>query len=252
MKALWVVIAGCSRAAVIGQPGDTAIVDVTLVPMTSDAELPHQTVVIRGDAIVAIAPASATLAREVKAIDGRGKWLMPGLADMHVHTWRPEDLTMFVAAGVTTIRNMWGTPLHLAWRRQIAAGRLFGPTIITSGNLIDGKPAAWPGSFELEDPGQADSLVTTEQAAGYDFVKVVNKLTRPAYEALVHAAEAHHRDVAGHVPWAEGLAGVLAAHQHSVEHLDGVLDVLVPNPAQLPAAEDDAWVPFVLANADLA
>src|SRR5262249_55123019 len=85
--------------------------------------------------------ASVQLPRGVTVIDGAGKWLMPGLADMHVHTWYDDDLTLFVAAGVTTIRNMWGVPQHLAWRAQVARGERVGPTRITPGPPSDGGPA---------------------------------------------------------------------------------------------------------------
>src|SRR5204862_52882 len=103
-----------------------------------------QTVIVRGDKIAAIAPADRV---EIRAgatrVDGTGKWLMPGLADMHVHTWSEGDLTMFVAAGVTTVRNMWGSEQHLAWRKEIAAGTRFGPTIVTTSPILDGDPPIW-------------------------------------------------------------------------------------------------------------
>jgi len=115
------------------QPGDTAITDVAVVPMSSDGVLAHHTVVIRGDRIVAVAPTAAVVLPDgITVIDGAGKWLMPGLADMHVHTWVDDDLTMFLAAGVTTVRNMWGIPQHLTWRSQIARGERLGPTIIST------------------------------------------------------------------------------------------------------------------------
>ena len=77
---------------------------------------------------------------------------------MHVHTWCDDDLALFVAAGVTTIRNMWGVPQHLAWRSQIARGERLGPTIVTAGAMIDGDPPDWAGSIVLTNPddGRAD------------------------------------------------------------------------------------------------
>jgi imidazolonepropionase-like amidohydrolase len=71
-------------------------------------------------------------------IDRAGRWLMPGLADMHVHTWVDDDLTMFVAAGVTTVRNMWASRSTSRCGREIARGEVLGPTIVTAGALIDG------------------------------------------------------------------------------------------------------------------
>lgn len=249
--AVWVLAVAASCAAgpggpaaptppapspIAARPGDTAITDVTVVPMTGDDVLAHHTVVIRGDRIVAVAPnARVALPAGTTVIAGSGRWLMPGLADMHVHTWRDDDLTMFLAAGVTTIRNMWGIEQHLAWRSQIARGERLGPTIVTAGPLIDGDPPDWPGSVVLLRAEDADAIVAAQKAAGYDFLKSVNQLSRAAYEALAAAAERHGMVLAGHVPYAVGLDGVLAAHQRSIEHLDHWLAALVPPGASLPA-----------------
>ncbi len=237
-------------------PGDLAITDVTVVPMSPtsrDGELAHQTVIVRGDRIASIvAAASITLPAGVTAIDGRGKWLMPGLADMHVHTWRDDDLTMFLAAGVTTIRNMWGSPQQLLWRSQIANGERLGPTIVTAGNMIDGDPPDWPGSTVLTNPADAERIVAAQQAAGYDFVKSVNQLSRPAYDALVAAVKRHGMTLAGHVPYAVGVDGALAAGQRSIEHLDGYLAALVPPGTALPPLDaSEARDRAVLAALDL-
>ncbi|HET7505207.1 MAG TPA: hypothetical protein VFK02_29515, partial [Kofleriaceae bacterium] len=244
-------------------PGDLAITDVTVVPMSRDGELEHQTVVVRRDRIVAIRPAaSLEVPPGIKTIDGRGKWLMPGLADMHVHTWNETDLTLFVAAGVTTVRNMSGSEQHLAWRSQIASGERLGPTIVTAGPIIDGDPPVWPGSAVLVDPADADKLVAEQKAKGYDFLKPYARLSKPAYEALAAAAARHGMALEGHVPGAVGLSGVLAARQHSIEHLDGWLLAMVPDGVRLPddggmqhklraalPRLDDARLPALIAQA---
>lgn len=241
-----------SSPAFVARPGDLAIADVSVVPMTSDGVLAHHTVVIRGDRIVAVAPgASVQLPRGVTVIDGAGKWLMPGLADMHVHAWYDDDLTLFVAAGVTTIRNMWGVPQHLAWRAQVARGERLGPTIVTAGALIDGAPPDWAGSVVLATPEDAEPLVVAQKAAGYDFLKPVSRLAPAEYRALAAAGERHGMVLAGHVPVDVGLEGVLAARQRSIEHLDGYLSALVPPGVPLPAVDDDpAWMRAVLAGLD--
>jgi hypothetical protein len=272
-RSLWVLLVACSCTAgpdgpaspagagsaarrsppVAVRPGDIAITDVSVVPMSSDGVLAHHTVVIRGDRIVTVAPSAAVGLRDgITVIDGKGKWLMPGLADMHVHTWYEDDLTMFLAAGVTTVRNMWGVPQHLAWRSQIARGERLGPTIVTAGALIDGDPPDWPGSIVLTGPGDADRLVTEQKAAGYDFLKPVEHLSRAAYEALAAAGKRHGMALCGHVSIAMGLEGVLAAHQRSIEHLDGYLAALVPRGAKLPPIDDYMpWLRAVLSRLDL-
>jgi len=235
------------------RPGDIAITDVSVVPMSSDGVLAHHTVVVRGDRIVAVAPSAAVrLPDGITVVDGKGKWLMPGLADMHVHTWYEDDLTMFLAAGVTTVRNMWGVPQHLAWRSQIARGQRLGPTIITAGGLIDGDPPEWPGSIVLSDPADADRLVTAQKAAGYDFLKPVGRLSRAAYEALAAAGKRHGMVLSGHVATAVGLEGALSAHQRSIEHLDGYLRALIRRGVRLPPDDDSvAWLRTLLSGLDL-
>jgi hypothetical protein len=233
-------------------PGDTAFVDVAVVPMSSDGVLAHHTVVIRGDRIVAIAPSARVVVPDgTTVIDGAGKWLMPGLADMHVHTWSEDDLTMFLAAGVTMIRNMWGVEQHLTWRSQIARGDRLGPTIFTAGSLIDGEPPDWPGSVVLTNPADADQLVIAQKAAGYDFLKPVSRLSREAYAALAAAGKRHGMVLAGHVPLPGGLEDVLAARQRSVEHLFGYLEALVPPGAPLPSPDDtQPWTRALLSRID--
>jgi imidazolonepropionase-like amidohydrolase len=221
--------------------GVVAITHATVVPMVGDGVLADHTVVVRGDRIVALAPSGELeVPAEATVIDGTGKWLMPGLADMHVHIWNQDDLTLFLAAGVTTVRNMFGERRHLVWRSHIARGEWIGPTIVTAGPLIDGEPPVWPGSTVLDDPADADRVVTEQQAAGYDFLKPYARLSQNAYAALAAAARRHGMALAGHVPHAVGLAGVLAAGQRSIEHLDGWMyamagDAAFPRQRALPS-----------------
>jgi imidazolonepropionase-like amidohydrolase len=154
-----------------------AFVDVSIVPMDADHVLEHKTVLIRGDRIAAFGPAASTpIPDGATRIDGHGKWLMPGLVDMHVHLDDADDGTLYVANGVTTIRNMWGTPQTLATRADYAAGRALGPTVYTTGPILDGKPVVWPGSIAIENAEEAEKEVADEKAAGYDFVKVYSRL----------------------------------------------------------------------------
>jgi hypothetical protein len=220
--------------------------------MSSDGALAHHTVVVRGDRIVAVGPAAELVPPAgTTVIAGAGTWVMPGLADMHVHTFTDNDLTLFLAAGVTTVRNLYGSEQHLQWRSQIEHGEKLGPTIVTAGPLIDGDPPIWPGSTVLVNPADAEKVVTDQKAAGYDFLKPYSRLSRPAYEALAAAAKRHGMQMAGHVPSAVGLAGVLAAGQRSIEHLDGYLYALVPESVTLPPpSEPIARLRTALAHLD--
>ncbi len=204
-----------------------AFVDVNLIPMEKEGVLRSQTVIVRHGKIVSVGDSTKVIApRDSMVVDGRGRYLMPGLADMHTHTWGEADFTLFIANGVTTIRNMWGSSRHLAWRDRIAKGSLVGPTIYTAGPLIDGEPPFWNNSKVVMTSEEAESEVVREKELGYDFVKVYNNLPLEAYRAVVAAARKHGMPVAGHIPNAAGLEKVLELKQDSIEHLQGYIEAL--------------------------
>jgi hypothetical protein len=199
-----------------------AITDVNVVPMDREGVLERQTVIVADGRIAAVGPSAETSVPEgAVRIDGTGKWLMPGLVDMHVHTWFEEDHVLFLANGVTTVRNMFGSPLHLEWRDEIESGGRLGPTIVTAGPIVDGSPPIWPGSTVVTTPEAAVRAVEMHIEEGYDFLKVYAMLPVEAYAALIEAAEDAGLPVDGHVPDAVGLGGVLAARQRTLEHLIG-------------------------------
>jgi len=198
--------------------------NVDVVPMDRDVTLDDQTVVVESGRIVAIGPTDAiTIPDGAIVIEGAGKWLMPGLADMHVHLWMEDDLTLFVANGVTTVRNMFGSPQQLAWRDEIAANERFGPRLYTSGPIIDGNPPVWPGSTVLVDPADAEDVVLAQKEAGYDFLKVYSRLPAAAFLALAKEAKEHGIRVMGHIPDAVALQDAAAAGQESFEHWTGLV-----------------------------
>lgn len=209
----------------------TAFVGVTLLPMTpSTAHLADHTVIVTGDRITRIGPrASTPIPEGARSIDGTGKYLMPGLADMHVHLEYTEDpaiLRMFLANGVTTVRNMDGRPFIVEWKKRIAAGALLGPAIHTAGPLLDGDPPLRPDNTVVRTAEAARAAVLAQQAAGYDFIKVYTNLSADAYRAVLATARERGLKVAGHVPrtitWDEALTG----GQATFEHLSDYDDVL--------------------------
>jgi imidazolonepropionase-like amidohydrolase len=240
-------LATCPFAGIAAQPRNApvAFVNVNVVPMDAERVLARQTVVVRDGRIAAIGPAAdVEPPTGATRIDGTGKYLMPGLADMHVHAWSEEMLRVFIANGITTIRNMWGTPMHLDWRARISRGELIGPEIFTTGPVMDGSPPIWPTSTVVESAEAAAAQVREQKAAGYDFIKVYNRLKPDVYAAIIRTAREEGIRVVGHVPRAVGLAGVLKARQASVEHLDGFVYAVATatspfdaaNWAKLPAA----------------
>jgi imidazolonepropionase-like amidohydrolase len=205
------------------QASQLAIVGIAVIPMTDGSTiLKDRTVLIRDGRIAALGPRSkVTVPAGARVIDGRGKYLLPGLADMHVHLEYIEDpnvLKLFVAQGVTTVRNMDGRPYILGWRGDVAAGRTIGPRIITAGPIIDGSPPARPDNLAVADAAAARAAVATQAAAGYDFIKLYSNLSPEAYAAAVAEARERGLRVAGHVPRAIGLEKTMAS-SWSIEHL---------------------------------
>jgi imidazolonepropionase-like amidohydrolase len=240
--ALIAAVPGCCSGDI--QEGEdyivTAFVDVNIVPMDGDGILEHHTVIVRDGVISAMGPVSSTTIPDgACVIDGSGKFLMPGLADMHVHISNQDEFLLFLANGVTTVRDMFGNTDRLAWRAAVQRGDILGPTIYTSGPIIDGNPPWVEGSAVVETAAEAEREVAEEKAEGYDFVKIYDFLSPEAYDAIVSAAEKHRMPVVGHVPDAVGLRGVLAAGQASIEHLRGYGAALAADPDKVTHGSED-------------
>jgi imidazolonepropionase-like amidohydrolase len=190
-----------SRAAARRADAPVAIVDVTVIPIVAAGTLPRQTVLIRDGRIVAMGPnASVRAPANARVIDGRGKFLVPGLVDAHVHLEEEADLPQFVAAGVTTVRDLMGSPETLAWRKQTEDGAMLGPRIIAAGPLFAGPQVPWRKKFTTEDPDSARAEVRRQHAAGYDLVKIYDGLTAPVYAAVMDEARTLGITATGHIP----------------------------------------------------
>jgi cytosine/adenosine deaminase-related metal-dependent hydrolase len=215
--------------------------NVTVLPMDREGALTDHAVVVADGRIVTVAPsAEIDVPADATAIDGSGKWLMPGLVDMHVHTWVESEHVLFLANGVTTVRNMFGSPTHLTWRAEVESGERLAPTIVTAGPIVDGSPPIWPGSTVVTTPEQAVEVVNAHVEQGYDFVKVYAVLPVEVYAALVEAAEDVGLPVDGHVPNAVGLGGVLVSGQRTLEHLIGY-ETWLEHP-ESPVAGRNDWM----------
>ncbi|UCC97248.1 MAG: amidohydrolase family protein [Phycisphaerales bacterium] len=229
------------------RPAVIAFVNVSVVPMDRERILPGQTVIVRADRISEIGPADTTdIPEGALRIDGRDKYLMPGLVDMHVHQAHDAQLILFIANGVTAVRNMWGTQYNLTLRERIERGGLVGPTIYTTGPLLDGNPPIWPQSTVVETPEQADEVVAEDKEAGYGFIKVYSRLTTEVYDAIVDAGTKHGIPVVGHVPGAVGLEHALVAKQYSVEHLSGYGDFLQVEDSSHWEQIDETKIPHIV------
>ena len=222
----------------MSNPPIYAFTGVTVLPMTEAPPLREQTVLVRDGRIAAIGPsASLPVPADATTIDGRGKFLMPGLCDMHIHMFVPrgevlseaetlkrsrEYLYLFLCRGVTTVRNMAGTPLHLRMRGEVADGSTIGPRVYTSGPILETrfthKLLIGIGE-EVKSPAEARAMVLANHRDGYDFIKVYNDIDADIYDTIIATAREVGLQVIGHVAFAKGLDGALAAKQDSIEHL---------------------------------
>lgn len=206
-----------------------AISDVTIIDATGAPTKPHMTVIITGDRITKIAKTGeVAIPKDAQVINGTGKFLIPGLWDMHVHTVLkslPETyFPMFIANGVTGVRDMAGDlGLLKELRKDINEGRLLGPRII-AGQMVDGPKPVWPGlPISISNEIDARQTVASVKDRGADFIKVYSLIPRPAYFALADEAKKRGITFAGHVPLSVSASEASDAGQKSIEHLDGIL-----------------------------
>jgi imidazolonepropionase-like amidohydrolase len=214
----------------LAQEAATAFIGVNVLPMDNAGVLADQTVVVTDGKIALIAPVDkAQVPAGATRVDGRGKYLMPGLGELHAHIPGGQvpaadierTLFLYVANGVTTIRGMLGDPRHLVYRALVAKGEVLGPRIYTSGPSFNGNSAPTPDA--------AIGMVVEQRKAGYDLIKVHPGVPRVAFDAMAAKADELRLPFAGHVPEAVGLARAIEARYRSIDHLDGYVEALVPN-----------------------
>ena len=202
---------------------DVAFTHVTVIDGSSPTPRSDRTVVIRGTRIVAEGPSSSvSVPANARVIDGRGKFLIPGLWDMHVHLAMPggkDVLPLYIANGVTGVRDMAGDwPTLTAWRREVANGSVIGPRIVASGPYLEGGDVPIPHIL-VRTPADAAPAVDSLVRLGVDFIKVHGQLTRESYFAIARAARARKVAFAGHVSRLVGAADASDSGQASIEHI---------------------------------
>ncbi len=210
---------------------------VTVIDATGSPAKPDMSVVIRNHRIAAMGRANTVVPpKDPEIVDATGKFLIPGLWDMHVHTGRKDIfLPLYIANGVTGVRDMGGdiedpsgelsslssryVQLSL-WRGAIEEGSLLGPRLVIAGFLIDG--FKWPGNIAATNAEEGRQAVDVLKKTGVDFVKVKSFLSKDAFLAISAEARRQHMVLAGHVPDAVRVADASDAGQKSIEHLTGI------------------------------
>jgi imidazolonepropionase-like amidohydrolase len=207
------------------QATSVAITNVSVIDVEAGRVVPNVTVVVQGERIAAVGT-NAPVPAGARSIDGRGKFLIPGLWDMHVHTAWPgmmEGFTpLYIANGVTGVREMFGTPPAVkAWRDTLAGGRYAAPRVVAPGHILDGPRPIWPGSATAGSAEQGRRAVDSLKATGADFIKVYSLLPRDAYFAIARRARELNIPFAGHVPEAVNVGEASDSGQRTIEHVTG-------------------------------
>ena len=221
--------------------------NVRVLTMTEAGTLPSATVVVSDGSITSVGEAPADLPDDAVRIDGGGKTLMPGLADMHVHYFSANEGPMFLANGVTTVRNLWGTAQTFALDATNKAGTTAGPHIYTSGPLMDGPNPIWgEGSVKITEPEQVVGAVESQRAVGFKAIKLYEGLTPEIYRAAVAAARERNMQVWTHTPEDMTVEEVINLEVDSIEHFEDVSDFVY----EATGDDDDAGYFERWANAD--
>lgn len=220
-----------------------AIIRVTVIDMTGAPPAPDQTVLVEKEKIVAVGPsASVSIPFDAKIVDGSGKFLIPGLADMHIHltgAGEPDGsrkfiLPLLVANGITTVRDMGGYLESLVpLRKEIEEGKRIGPHIVFAGPYLDGEPPAFEPAMIVTNRDDAEAAVSWLKQRSVDFIKVQSNLSREAYFAIADTAKSQSMQFVGHVPDRVTAFEAADAGQKSIEHLTCELRACSVNEADL-------------------
>ncbi len=232
------------------QHGDFYFTHVNVIPMNKEIIIPDQTVVVRDGRIQAIRPTTnKKISSDHTVLDCTGKYLMPGLAEMHAHIPPVNDLEpmktvlkLFLANGVTTIRGMLGHPLHIELREKVKEGSIMGPRIITSGPSFSGKSVA--------SPEQGAAMVIQQKNLGYDFLKLHPGLTKEIFQTIAKTAKEQDIPFAGHVSLDVGVWMAINAGYATIDHMDGFIEGLVRGVEHMKPETMGSFGMFIADHAD--
>ncbi len=228
----------------------TAFVGVSVIPMDRERVLANQTVVVRNGVITEIGDAKKVkIPKDAVTVDGTGKYLIPGLVDMHTHLLSDDDLPdkyaedelkIMVANGVTTCRFMIGTPEQLVLRARSARNEIIAPTIWSASPHLTGREQG--NDFVVNTPEEAREAVRKSKAAGYDFIKITTYIKAEVYEAAVDEAAKQNIRVVGHAD--SRFVGVERAWKakQQIEHLDGYMEMLLRDDAPMKGSVSDVYI----------
>ena len=252
MRSFFVLTLLCTVFSCTAQLPDQEIVftKVNVIPMNEEKVIKNQDVVVKNGFITAIDDAGKIkYGKTAFVIDANGKFLMPGLAEMHAHVPPVDDiepmkevLKLFLYNGITTIRGMLGHPRHLELRSKIQSGEIIGPRFYTSGPSFNGN--------SVKTPEAGAEMVRNQKQAGYDFLKLHPGLTKENFAAIAKTAREVNIPFAGHVSFDVGVWRAIEAGYASIDHLDGFVESLVPGIENIPEQQVGSFGMYIAKKAD--
>lgn len=232
------------------QSNETLFRNVNVIPMSEETVWKSQDVLVRDGKIVSIGKTGTIKYKDdARIIDGSGKYLVPGLTEMHAHVPPIDDigpmkevLNLFLNNGVTTIRGMLGHPKHLELRSMLESGEIVGPHFYTSGPSFNGNT--------VKTPEAASQMVRDQKQAGYNFLKLHPGLTKENFAAIVKTAKEAGIPFAGHVSFDVGISRAIDAGYASIDHMDGFIESLVPGIEKMKEQEIGSFAMYIAKDAD--
>jgi imidazolonepropionase-like amidohydrolase len=240
--------AAFSQQLVDSRQREIVFTGVNVVPMDSERVLENQQVVVKDGKVLAIGK-NPKYGKDALVIDAKGKYLIPGLAEMHAHVPPNENLEshkevlfLFAANGITTIRGMLGHPSHLELRAMVNSGEVFGPRFYTTGPSFNG--------LSVKTPEGGADMVRKQKEAGYDFLKLHPGLTKDNFASIAKTAKEVGIPFAGHVSFGVGVWRAIDAGYSSIDHLDGFVEAMVPGIEKMVEQQTGLFGMFVADQAD--
>lgn len=238
LSLLLIVFVSCGQSEEKISPTAILISNVNQIDVTNGSLLKNRQIVIDSGKIKRITDDIENPGAYTTTIDGTGKYVIPGLAEMHAHIPPPstpaerveEVLFLYVANGITTIRGMLGHPGHLTLREVAKEGRIISPRIFTSSPSLNGN--------SVTSKEEAIQKVSAYQKAGYDFLKIHPGIQREVFDQVVATANEVGIPFAGHVPVDVGIRHALKSRYASIDHVDGFLEGLVPESANVKPTDN--------------
>ncbi|HZY80001.1 MAG TPA: amidohydrolase family protein [Cyclobacteriaceae bacterium] len=226
------------------------ITNVSVIPMDTERVLENQSVIVKNGVITYVGDAkNAKPSKDATKVDGKGKFLIPGLAEMHAHVPPNGDidqakdvLALFLANGITTTRGMLGHPNHLKLRTMINNGEVVAPHFYTTGPSFNGQ--------SVKTPERGAEMVREQKAAGYDYLKLHPGLTKETFPAIASTAKEVGIPFAGHVSFGVGVWRAIDAGYSSIDHMDGFIEAITPGIDTLAEQETGLFGSWIAINAD--